>query len=135
MPSRRSAILIDCRWGQPSCADLERLASTGERPGKDYVELARALDGDVSDAHHMTEHALPLAQAVARRAGLAAGQLVEVGLRQRTYRDICAWSDQVGLPFALLMKLAGGRRDLVMIAQWTTRRKKAVFFKPLRVDT
>ena len=42
----RTLILVTTYPGQPSCAELEREAAAGERPRKDYVELARLVRGD-----------------------------------------------------------------------------------------
>jgi len=93
------------------------------------------LGAEVLDTHYMSERASNLARAVSRRRGLPAGQIAEAFLKQRDFRHIIAWSDRLGLPLALLLKLTRGRRDLIMFAQWTSRAKKAVFLRPLRADT
>jgi hypothetical protein len=121
--------------GQPSVAELARLAASGERPRKDYVELARAVDGVVIDHHYMAERALTPARAIAARAGLPNGKVAEAFLRQREFGGICAWADRLGLPLALLFKLAGGRRDTVMVSMWSSRGKKAIFLERLKAWT
>ena len=45
--NKRIAILPPAYPNMPRSADLARLAAAGERPRKDYVELARVLDADV----------------------------------------------------------------------------------------
>src|SRR5436190_520344 len=94
---KRSAILVTSYPGQLSCAEFARLAAAGERPRKDYVELARLLDADVIDNHYMEERAAPLARAIAKQAGLPAGQVVEAFLRRDHYSHVCAWADRLAL--------------------------------------
>ncbi len=135
MSDGRSALLVPAYPGQPTVADLERLAAAGKRPRKDYVELARALDADVVDFAYMEEQAAPLARAVARRAGFTLGQLCEAFLTRARYRHICAWADRIGLPLALLYKLTRSRKDLVLVSVWLSRPKKAVFLSRLKVQS
>ncbi len=131
----RSAILVTSAFGREGRAELEHQASAGERPRKDYVELARTLDADIIDGQHMAERAAPIARLVARRAQFRAGQIAESLLRRGRYRHIVAWGDQLGLSLALLFKLARIRRDLVLVAQWTSRPKKAIFLQRFNVHT
>src|SRR4051794_1943311 len=95
---RGSAIVVTSYPGQPSCAEIERQASAGERPRKDYVELARVLDAVVIDNHYMAERATPVARMLAGRMGLPAGQVAEAYLRRRQFQHVCAWADRLGLP-------------------------------------
>ena len=59
---RRSLLLVAAYPGQPSAGELERRAAAGERPRKDYVEVARALDADVLDFDYMQRRATPIAR-------------------------------------------------------------------------
>ena len=135
----RSVILVSSYPGQASSDELARLAASGLRPRKDYVELARALDADVVDAHYMRERGAPLAKALVKLlpgwVGLTVGQVAEAFLRRRSYGYICAWADRIGLTLALLYKLARSRRDLVLISAWPTGKKKSFFFRRLGVHT
>src|SRR3954470_3597384 len=79
----------------------------------------------------MQRKAAPLARFGARRAGLVAGQICEMFLRRP--RHVCAWADRIGLPLALLHKLTRTRRDLVLVSDWLSIHKKAVFLKGFRV--
>ena len=73
----RTLLLVTSHPGQPSCAQLAREAAAGERPRKDYVELARLIGADVVDEEHMRERATTVARRVARPAGV--GTPAEVG--------------------------------------------------------
>lgn len=131
----RIAIVVTTDARQPTVAELERLAACGRRPRKDYVELARPLEAEVIDVHHMRERATPVARLAARVLGLPAGQVLEVLLRRRRYRRVLAWGDRLGIPLALLLKLTRSRRDLVMISVWLSRPRKEFFLRVLRVHT
>jgi hypothetical protein len=111
------------------------MAAAGERPRKDYVELAKLLDADVVDYQYMTERAAPLARAVAAKAGLPAGQVVEAALRGGRYGHVCAWSERIGLPLALVHKATGANRDLVLISSWLSGSTKALMVRRLRLHT
>jgi glycosyltransferase involved in cell wall biosynthesis len=121
--------------GQQTCAELHREALAGLRPRSDYVELARALDADVMDMQYLAERAAAPSRALTRRGRLVPAQIIDAFLKQRRYEHIVARADRLGLPLALLFKLTRGRRDLVLISAWLSRRKKAVFLSPLKVHS
>jgi glycosyltransferase involved in cell wall biosynthesis len=62
-------------------------------------------------------------------------QIAEAFLRRRDHRHVVARADRLGLPLAALLKLARGRRDLVLVSVWLSRAKKAVFLRPLGAHT
>jgi len=131
----RSLVIVPAWTGQATRAELDRQAAAGLRPRSDYVELARALDADVMDTQYLTERAGGFARALAGPAGVVPAQIVEAFLRQRRYEHMVARADRFGLPLALLFKLSGGRRDLVLISAWLSRPKKAVFLSRLKVHS
>ncbi len=130
-----SVVMVPAWPGQHTRSDLERLAVAGQRPRTDYVELASALGGDVMDMEYMTERASPAARAVARSGKVVHAQVVEAFVRRNRFRHIVARADRLGLPLALLLKLARARRDLVLISVWLSRPKKAVFLSHLKVHS
>lgn len=132
---RRSLILVTSYPGQPSCAEFERQAAAGERPRKDYVELARLLGADVIDDFYLRTKSTRLARIVGRAAGRPAAQVVEAFLRGHDYDHILAGAERIGLPLALLHKIAHLDRDLVLIAAWPSRAGKAFMLKRLQVHT
>ena len=131
----RTLILVTTYPGQPSCTELERQAAAGERPRKDYVELARLVRGDVVDERYMTERATPLARVIARLSGRPAGQVVEAFFRRTGYQHICAWSERIGLPLAFLHKVARVDRDLILVSSWLSNAPKTFLLRELRVHT
>ncbi len=123
--SRRSLVLPPAWQGQESAFELAHLAAIGARARTDYVELARALDADVMDWQYFQDQATPIARAVARR-GFVPAQLVE-GSRA-AIATATWWRRRIlGLPLALLFKIARSRRDLALISVWLSKSKKAVF--------
>lgn len=131
----RSAIIVPGYPGQPSGAELARHAAAGTRPRKDYVELARALDADIIDASYMTAQASPIGRAMANRAGLLIGELYEAFAARNRFTSICAYADRVGLPLALMYKLARSRSDLALVSVYLSTGKKAVFLRNLGVQS
>jgi glycosyltransferase involved in cell wall biosynthesis len=121
--------------GQEGLAEIQTEVSAGRRPRVDYLELARVLDADVTDMDYMQTRAAPIARVVARCGALVLAQILDAFLRQRSYARIVARADRFGLPLALLFKLTGGRRDLVLVSVWLSRPKKAVFLSRFRVQT
>ena len=80
---------------------------------------------------YMEQRATRPARALMGGAGIVPAQIAEAFLRRHQYRDIVARADRLGLPLAALLKLARSRRELVLISGWLSRRKKAVFLRPL----
>ncbi len=132
---RRNLILVPAWPGQHTCAELERLALAGERPRTDYVELARAIDGDVMDMEYLERRATRTARALSRRSGTVPAQLVEAFLRRRQFGRVVARADRLGLPLAFLHKISRSPQNIILIAVWLSRPKKAVFLSPLRAHT
>lgn len=135
MDTRPTAILVTTYPGQAGFAELERLAATGRRPRREYVRLAEEFDRVVVvDDAHLRERGHPLARRLARLS-LPLAQVAEAYLRRRRFAHIVALSDRIGLPLALLFKLTRSRRDLVLVADWLTPPKKAVFLRRLKVQS
>jgi glycosyltransferase involved in cell wall biosynthesis len=132
---RRTLIVVTSYPGQPSRAEFERQAAAGERPRKDYVELARLLDADVMDDSYLREHAGFVTRVLGHIAGRPAAQTLAAFLRGSSYEHICVWADNIGFSLALLHKIARVNRDLVLVACWPSRAGKAFMLKRLRVHT
>jgi glycosyltransferase involved in cell wall biosynthesis len=133
--NHRSAIIVPGYPGQPSGEELARQAALGNRPRKDYVELARVLDADIIDASYMADQASPVGRALADRAGLLAGVLYEAFAARNSYSNICAYADRVGLPLALMYKLTCSRSNLTLVSVYLSSGKKALFLRNLGVHS
>jgi len=133
--ARATLILVTTHAGQLTCSELARKAAAGERPRKDYVELASLIGADVVDDEYLKLRATPLARSMALRVGRPEGQAVEAFLRGGRYDHICAWADRIGLELAFLHKLARLDRDLVLVSSWLSATRQAFMLRDLRVHT
>ncbi len=131
----RALILVTSYPGQPSCAELQRQAAAGERPRKDYVELARLLGAEVVDDSYLSRKSTAVARVIGRVAGRPAAQVAEALLRGGDYDHVFAWPERIGLPLALIHKIAHVDRDVVLVAAWPSRGGKAFMLRRLQVHT
>ena len=132
---RRTLLMVPAWRGQETREELQRQVEAGLRPRSDYVELARELDADVTDMQFLQEKTSGVARALVARGAVVQAQILAAFLWRRQYRHLVARADRFGLPLALLFKLTRGRRDLVLISVWLSRRKKAMFLRPLGVHS
>ncbi|MBW3537054.1 MAG: glycosyltransferase family 4 protein [Actinobacteria bacterium] len=135
---RRTAILVTSHPGQRTVEQLEQDATAGRRPRVDYVELAKAIDGEVFDLHRLRA-GLPdgrlSSRLIDQPSGRAAAQ-VWTALRSLGHHDrVVAWADRLGLPLALLAKATRRDIDLVMVSVLLTSPKKRVLLRNLRAHT
>jgi glycosyltransferase involved in cell wall biosynthesis len=130
----RTAIVVSSALGGIRRQELERKAALGERPRKDYVELARLLDADIIDGEHMAEASGALSRLIAAKAHFRGGQISEIAL-QRRYRTVLAWGDFVGLTTALLFKLTRSARNLAVVSYNASGSLQTMLLKRLKVHT
>jgi glycosyltransferase involved in cell wall biosynthesis len=128
-------LLVEGYPGQRSVEELARSSDVGDIPRIHYVEVARAVQAEVIDGPYMERSASRPGRVALRLSGFPLAEVVEAFLRRRRYSTVCAWSDRLGLPLALLHKVAGSKHDLVLVSQWPSRPKKAIFLKRLKVHT
>lgn len=103
------------------------------RPRKDYDELARALGATVLE--YGAIGASPVARAIARVAGRAAAQ-AWLAFRQRSRCEVIVTDgEHIGIPLAVLLKLARSRTTHVTIGHRIAAAKKRPFFRLLGVHS
>jgi glycosyltransferase involved in cell wall biosynthesis len=114
---------------------MEEKIARGERPLADYIAMARGFPADLMD------------YGTARKKSGWIGKLLEkIGgpnlmlawacfTRRRNYQVLFTDGEQVGLPLALLLKIAGGRQRPrhCMITHRISVRKKMIFLDLLRL--
>jgi glycosyltransferase involved in cell wall biosynthesis len=116
-----------------SAAYAPNRAEAGPGPRKDYAALAATLEADVLD-RTAVEHA-PFSRALARLLGVPAAQAWLAFRQRHAYRSIVTDGEHIGIPLALLLKLAGATIPHVTIGHRLTAAKKRPFFRWLRVQT
>ncbi|HEX2034104.1 MAG TPA: glycosyltransferase family 4 protein [Chloroflexota bacterium] len=102
-------------------------------PRKDYVALARALDATVLD-YTCVQRSL-VARSIARLAGMPVAQAWLAFQWRRDFDAILTDGEHIGLPLALLLKLAGAEQVHVTIGHRIAAPKKQPFFRWLKLYT
>jgi glycosyltransferase involved in cell wall biosynthesis len=102
-------------------------------PRKDYTALVERLGADVLDRAGARGHWFT--RLVARYAGIAIAQAIQAFARRKNYDAILTDGEHIGIPLALLLKLAGHHVPHVTIGHRLTATKKRPFFKWLRVQS
>jgi glycosyltransferase involved in cell wall biosynthesis len=114
----------------------DRAAAVRKQPAprKDYQLLAETLPADVVDLADLARAPLPT-RLIARLLGKPAGQAwLAFGGRNR-YDAVLTDGEHIGLPLAVLLKLARARTTHVTIGHRVSAGKKRAFFRWLRVQT
>lgn len=115
-------------------ADLDDAVASGRRPRVDYVQMAAAFHADLVDhaeAERRTGRFGRIVERVAGRNVLLAWCCFR---SRREYDVVMTDGEQVGIPFAALLLLAGKRRPRhLMIVHILSVRKKVVPFRLLQL--
>jgi glycosyltransferase involved in cell wall biosynthesis len=115
-------------------ADLpEGVPADPSGPRKDYAALAASLDGHIVDRSCVNRDAV--ASVIARAFGVPAGQAWIAFRRRHEFRAILTDGEHIGIPLALMLKLAGARTPHVTIGHRLSAGKKRPFFRWLKVHT
>lgn len=105
----------------------------GSGPRKDYLELRRRLDATVIDYASVARSRF--ARLLAKTCGVAVAQAWLAFRHRHQHRAILTDGEHIGIPLALLLKLARARTPHVTIGHRLTAAKKRVFFRRLRVHS
>jgi glycosyltransferase involved in cell wall biosynthesis len=111
------------------------LLAQGPAPGprKDYAVLAGVLRADVLDRTAVRHSAL--GRLLARAFGVPVAQAWLAFRQRRRYSAILTDGEHIGIPLALLLKLAGAATPHVTIGHRLTAPKKRLFFRWLKVHS
>lgn len=113
--------------------ELPTRIAAGAAPRKDYLLLAAATDGTI--LYRDAVRSRVLSRLASRLVGVSVGQAILAFLRRREYDSIFTDAENIGLPLALLFKLARVRRRHVMIAHLPSTRWKRWCFRLLRLHS
>ena len=112
-------------------ADVDEQISMGERPLADYVAISKAADAALLDRCRVRDEGSVLTRVLARVAGENAAMAHHVFSRRSEIDVVVTDGEQVGLPLALLLRVAGrGRMRHVMIGHRLSPTKKSL---PIRL--
>lgn len=132
----RAGVLLTVSGEIP--ADISAQVERGERPLPDYAAMAAAFCADVLDTR-LAEQAGGLAGRLLGRVAGRNAQLAWATFRLRRHYDVLfSDGEQVGIPLALLLKLAhpwGARPRHVMISHILSTPQKTPFFDLLGLQS
>ncbi|MBI4317743.1 MAG: glycosyltransferase family 4 protein [Chloroflexi bacterium] len=125
----RIALLVSAKIDPQATESIQN----GDCPRRDYLELARALDATIINQETAVSKAWEGRSKTA--LGPAIAQALHAFQRREEYDCILTDSEHVGIPLAVLFKMAGVRKGHVMIGHRLSPPKKAVFFRGLRLHS
>ncbi len=130
----RIAILVSAKI-DPRAGEL---IGRGDQPRRDYLDLADALNATIINDDKVVSKMWKGKSKTALQPALA--QAWHAFQRRHEYDCILSDSEHVGIPLALLFKMAGfkiagARKGHVMIAHRLSTTKKALFFRGLGVHS
>lgn len=115
-------------------AELDDAVATGRRPRVDYVEMARAFDADLVDHAEATRRAGRMGRILERVAGRNVALAWCCFTLRREYDVMMTDGEQVGIPLAAFLMVAGKRRARhLMIVHILSVRKKVLPFRLLQL--
>lgn len=113
-------------------ADVDAPRPSGG-PRKDYAALAEALHADVLDRTTARRH--PIARWIAAWLGIAIAQAALAFARRKQYDVVLTDGEHIGIPLALLLKLARYQLPHVTIGHRIAAAKKRPFFRWLGIQS
>lgn len=113
--------------------EAQKEIAAGRSPRKDYFELASVLQADTLD--WSSTQAAFISRLLARVAGKAVAQAWLAFRQRRSYQALYTDSERIGIPLALLLKLARARNRHVMLAHILSPWKKRVWFRWGRIHS
>ncbi len=116
---------------------IEEKTARGERPLADYIAMARGLPADLLDYQAARESGGWMAKMMEKIGGPDLALAWACFVQRRHYQVLFTDGEQVGLPLALLLKLAGGRQRPrhCMIVHRISARKKTILLDLLRLHS
>jgi glycosyltransferase involved in cell wall biosynthesis len=116
---------------------IEEKIARGERPLVDYIAMARGFPADLMDYRVARKIGGWFSRALEKIGGPNLVLAWACFSQRRNYQVLFTDGEQVGLPLALLLKIAGGRRKPkhCMIAHRISVRKKMIFLDILRLHS
>jgi glycosyltransferase involved in cell wall biosynthesis len=105
----------------------------GSAPRKDYLVLRDALDATILNPSSVEGQ--PLARALARALGMPVALAWLAFTRRAAYDVLLTDGEHIGIPLALLLKLARATTPMLTLGHRITPFKKQVFFRWLKIQT
>ncbi len=128
-PAPRTLLLIEANVDPALHAEI----AADRYPRKDYFELARTLQADILDWAAIEESRV--SRLLARFVGKSLAQ-AWLAFRQRQRYDVLySDSERLGIPLALLLKLARAHTPHIMLTHYLSSPKKRFWFRRARIQS
>ncbi len=115
-----------------SDCELAFKVAKDEAPRKDYIELQKAVAGEILFRDQVRSDRL--GNVIARIFGVATAQAVIAFKRRKEYDGVFTDAENIGIPLALLFTVTRTRRRHVMIGHLLTTAAKRPWFRLARVQ-
>ena len=118
-------------------ADIDAQIAAGQRPLADYIAMANTFHADLIDYQKARQQTGQFGKLIEKLAGANAMLAWACYKNRHKYRVIFTDGEQIGIPFATLLKFAsGGKRPLhFSIGHILSVGKKMLFFDRLKIQT
>ncbi len=111
------------QWGRPDNENLFELEKADKHPRTSlFTEM---LNAELLDEHYLKS--VPgWRRFVYRRLPISAAQLIEAFIKRKHYDLIISWSENLGMPFAFILKLIHSNIPHIALFSWISKPKKAM---------
>jgi glycosyltransferase involved in cell wall biosynthesis len=128
-PAPRTLLLVEANVDPAQHAEI----AADRFPRKDYFELARTLQADILDWSSIEESRA--SRLLARFAGRSLAQAWLAFRQRKRYDALYSDSERLGIPLALLLKLARARVPHIMLTHYLSSPKKRFWFRWARIQS
>jgi glycosyltransferase involved in cell wall biosynthesis len=122
----KTLALVAAGFGRPEPAEIAKKEAAGEHPR--VLLFEQTLNADLLDRRYL-QHAPAWRRAIYRFVPITLAQVLEAFFVKGKYDAVISWAENLGMPFALLLRLTGGRTPHVAIYSWISRGKKPAFLR------
>jgi glycosyltransferase involved in cell wall biosynthesis len=118
--------LVQAMSGRLSQDELDRREASDLWPRISLFE--RTLNSDMLNERFL-EHVPAYRKQIYQNMPVHLAQVIEAFLIRNRYDVIISWAENLGLPFAALMKVTGTRKPHIAIFSWISKAKKAMILR------
>ncbi|HUI64926.1 MAG TPA: glycosyltransferase family 4 protein [Bacteroidota bacterium] len=122
----RTLALVTAGFGRPDVAELERREAAGEHPRTLLFE--KTVGADLLDRRYLS-NAPAWRRVVYRILPITLAQVIEAFVVRGKYDAVISWAENLGMPFAFLLRISGGRTPHVGIYSWISRGRKPALLR------
>jgi glycosyltransferase involved in cell wall biosynthesis len=122
----KTLALVTAGFGRPDPAEIAQREAADEHPR--VLLFEHTLNADLLDRRYL-QLAPPWRRALYRFLPVAIAQVLEAFVVKGKYDAVISWAENLGIPFAFLLRITGGKKPHVAIYSWISRGKKPALLK------